>query len=194
MPYCTSCGTEIAAGQTSCPKCGEELRNQTLQDTSKSGLGNRVSGLSGDPLPPQTRNALLGILLGIIFFGVIQIGIAYGLGLFDQFDNQPTVAFTAYLTNVILDIVVLGGAALILAKLNLLFDISTPPSGLTAASKNAFLGVVAGNVLLWLVSQSGTAQPTLTPNTQLLISLFSLVLYPIGVVLSGYLGSKQRIL
>ncbi|MFB6294582.1 MAG: zinc-ribbon domain-containing protein, partial [Candidatus Nanohaloarchaea archaeon] len=81
MPYCTNCGHDVDDGDSHCPKCGEEVRQRS------SNRFGKVSGVGGAPLPRDTKNAFIGILVGIVVFGGLQVGLSYWLGLFDVIDD-----------------------------------------------------------------------------------------------------------
>lgn len=190
MPYCTNCGTEVGGGDSHCPNCGEEVGQR-----SKSRFG-RVSGLGGEPLPRDTKNAFIGILVGILVFVGLQIGISYWAGVFDFVDDTGVAVTVSYVSNVILYTVVAAGSAFVLAKLNPLFGTASTGAGLSPQSKNAFLGVVVGNTVLTGFSYMGpgVARASLTSGSVFMIYLSSFVLFPVGVILCGYVVSKREVI
>ncbi len=188
MPYCTNCGTNLDEPNTYCPECGEELPPPAASQNGG------YSVFSGDPLPGDTRAALVGSALGIVVVIWLEVSVVYWLGGLGLVDDLLPAIIAVYGFNVVLHLLILLGCAYLLARGNRPFTSTQSHSGLSAQTKNAMVGVVVGNTLLSVGARliSDRSMGTLSPEAVLVIDLTSVVLVPLGVLLCAFVFIRAR--
>lgn len=186
MAYCTNCGEAYEEGVERCPGCGEPVQE-------RSGAGRMASQLKSEPLPRDARNAILGIVVGILFFVGVEIGLVRWTV---DFPRPGGVALVGgYIGAAAINLVVMVGIGYVFAKADPLFTGSGGGAGLSSQTKNAFLGVVVGHIILIVLAlQSGQYIPASRASHPMFVSLASFVLVPLGAILCGYWFGKREVL